>query len=1288
MAGPVFSSRSRIPIPVALAACLLVAAPALRALAHVGSAGEALPAAGSFAPAVDADPDADDPAGELERLPYVPGRLIVKMNKSTGACLDCLHAMGRSLGDAVASSTLDALNRRYGFRGVRPLRAADAALGTISARRNAEKARRLRRVEAVRAAGREVAGVAPAMTSIYVFELSPWLDMEQAAREYAADPGVAWAEPDRKATAQLSPNDRYFESAGAWGQPFGDLWGLARIEAATAWDVTRGAGVVVAVIDTGIDAAHPDLAANVWTNPGEVPGNAIDDDGNGYVDDVLGWNFSADTNDPFDDHGHGTHCSGTIAATGQNAIGVVGVAFEARIMGIKGLSQSGSGSFGDLAEAIVYAAENGADVINASWGGLGGSQALDDAIETAHALGTLFVAAAGNSNADVTEYAGGPFYPAAHPRAVAVAAFDHLDQKAYFSNYGSKIDLAAPGGGDEGNGYDAFRSVLSLRSSGAGDDMTGSGRLVVGGSYLRQAGTSMAAPHVAGVAALVRALHPEYSVMQVRQALRAGADDVGPPGNDLESGYGRVNAAASLAVAALDVEITAPRTGSIVTAGSVAVAGSAAGAGFSSYVVEFGAGATPAAWTTIAGPIATPVQSGELALWDLASVPDGDYVVRVRASNTLGEEFEDRVKVTLDHVLLSEPAPSTILRPEGSLAVRGTAAGGAFESFRVEWRSTTPDYVTGPWRSDGVTLVGGGNAPVTDGLLATLDTATFLANTHLDFRVVAVQGGVESTDDVRNVILDPDLRPGWPQRLPGLPQFTTTMRLLHHVTIADLDGDGTKEILAAYGDMVYVYRHDGTMLPGWPRVLDAEPAPVFMRRGPAAADLDGDGQLEVVAADGVPAAGVSASKHPNINIYVWHADGSPMAGWPKPFRRAYSLNPSDPNSPGGGPRGDFALSDVDGDGRRDIVAVVGPAVFVIDADGNVLPGWPQTYPLVWPCVSTQECFESLTAVGDVDGDGRKEIAVVMHGTKANIDNEAQSILLYRYDGTLMRGFPRKLSALHYGPPVAHYAYTNAPILADLDGDGDLEIIAATGTTKVGAYHHTGRPAALRPRKAVGTDNTRCNGFGGGVLRIPPMLEPPTAGDLDGDGIAELLIGTHAKNWVWKPKGRNISTTICLAAVGGPDYLNVLRPSRARELAGWPVAIPFPGGDHAYGPGPAAIGDIDGDLRAEVVVGTGICGRWDPPYRYEDHVCFPIHAYDASGRSLPGFPKSGPYPGPTNGATPAIGDLDGDGLKEIVWVDFGGEILVWNVPGVPAPEAMQWPMFRHDPGHTGALVADP
>jgi len=198
---------------------------------------------------------------------------------------------------------------------------------------------------------------------------------------------------------QNAPNDTYYSSSGAWGQSFRDLWGLQSIGAETAWDTTQGDGVLVAVVDSGLDYNHEDIAGNVWSNDGEVGldgngndkrSNGIDDDGNGLIDDWHGWDFvtidgNPGDNDPMDNHGHGTHVSGTIAAMGNNGLGVIGVAPHAKIMAVKGLDANGSGSIEDLSNAIIYAADKGASVINLSWGGSGPTpQTLIDAISYAH----------------------------------------------------------------------------------------------------------------------------------------------------------------------------------------------------------------------------------------------------------------------------------------------------------------------------------------------------------------------------------------------------------------------------------------------------------------------------------------------------------------------------------------------------------------------------------------------------------------------------------------------------------------------------------------------------------------------------------------------------------------------------------------------------------------------------------------------------------------------------------------------------------------------------------------
>ncbi|MCO4768495.1 MAG: S8 family serine peptidase [Deltaproteobacteria bacterium] len=332
------------------------------------------------------------------------------------------------------------------------------------------------------------------------------------------DLATTWAEPQFIYRPSSMPND------------YGEyMWGLnntgmnggtagADIDAFGAWDITRGSGVVVAVIDTGVDVTHPDLVPNLWVNQGEIAGNGIDDDGNGYVDDVNGYDFVNRDADPNDRDGHGTHVAGSVAARGDDGYGVPGVAYEAQIMSLKFLDGWNGGLSSQAAEAITYAVNNGADVINASWGGPGYSSAIRNAIAYARSRGVVFVAAAGNEgrNNDSTGS-----YPANYnlDNVIAVAATDRRDRLASFSNYGaSRVHVAAPG--------------VDIVST------------VPGPNWEYQDGTSMASPYVAGAAALLRAAVPNLTPAGVRQALMDSAVDVPALSGLVASG--RIDAFAAL----------------------------------------------------------------------------------------------------------------------------------------------------------------------------------------------------------------------------------------------------------------------------------------------------------------------------------------------------------------------------------------------------------------------------------------------------------------------------------------------------------------------------------------------------------------------------------------------------------------------------------------------------------------------------------------------------------------------------------------------------------------------
>ncbi|TAD86200.1 MAG: hypothetical protein EA000_08305, partial [Oscillatoriales cyanobacterium] len=351
-------------------------------------------------------------------------------------------------------------------------------------------------------------------------------DLQQVKENLDRDPRVAAVELNYTVSIdQFSNNFNFsqlFNNVSILDTPsdprLNELWGLnntaqtggrfdADIDAPEAWDIQKGSkNVVVAVVDTGVDYNHQDLAANIWRNTGEIAGDGIDNDGNGYKDDVRGYNFINNNNNPTDIDSHGTHVAGTIGAVGNNNIGVVGVSQNVSIMPLMVFQRYPDGKLGAptdaLVKAINYATQKGAKVINASYGGSSFSQAQKDAIADANKKGVLFVAAAGNDakNNDTVAH-----YPSNYdlPNIIAVAATTDSDLVAFFSNYGNNsVDLGAPG-----------QSILST---------------IPGNQYGFKSGTSMAAPHVAGAAALLLAQNPSLSVTQLKNILMRTTDPLLP----------------------------------------------------------------------------------------------------------------------------------------------------------------------------------------------------------------------------------------------------------------------------------------------------------------------------------------------------------------------------------------------------------------------------------------------------------------------------------------------------------------------------------------------------------------------------------------------------------------------------------------------------------------------------------------------------------------------------------------------------------------------------------------
>lgn len=419
------------------------------------------------------------------QIDYAPGRVVVKFTPDKRALVSTSEALDTD------QSSLNDLLTSVGVISAEPVFPSPDAVSALDVQR--------------------LVPDRMGLSHIHRLCLSPESEVTRVVEALSSDPRIEWAEPDYVAHVAFTPNDPHYT----------DQWGLVQIHADQAWDVTQGSpAVAIAIVDTGIDLDHPDLAGKLWVNPGEIPGNGIDDDGNGKIDDVNGWDWVNGDNSPQDDIGHGSHVAGVVAGATNNSVGIAGACPNCRVMALKVLDAGGSGTYSDIAAGITYAVDKGAKVINLSLGGYADSQLLRDAVAYASQYAVV-VAAGGNDSKQER------FYPAAYDDyVVAVAATDNSDEKTAFSNYGEWVDISAPG--------------VSIWST------------VYDDGYAAWSGSSMAAPFVSGVAGLVRSQNPSWSAGAVRGQLLHTADGIDGlnPGYEGKLGMGRVNAYQAVTVTA------------------------------------------------------------------------------------------------------------------------------------------------------------------------------------------------------------------------------------------------------------------------------------------------------------------------------------------------------------------------------------------------------------------------------------------------------------------------------------------------------------------------------------------------------------------------------------------------------------------------------------------------------------------------------------------------------------------------------------------------------------------
>lgn len=768
----------------------------------------------------------------------------------------------------------------------------------------------------------------------------------------------------------VKPNDPYFDNAGLYGQR---QWNHFQMHSQEAWDITTGDAqnpVVIAIIDTGFDLTHPDLADRIWINQTESGSNStngIDDDHNGYIDDWRGWDFAGNDNDPTEmTFYHGSVVAGAAAAATNNQIGVASVCWSCSIMAIKN---------GGLENGIEYAVDNGAEIINISLGNAR-SQAIHDAIRMAVAKGIPVVAAAGN----VGETGQPITYPAAYPEVIAVAANWENGERA--------------GGNDPNVG-----SAWGTRATIAAPVETWSTKPY--GLYEFSGGTSIAAPMVSGLIGLLKANRPELrgfpdTVDTIASALRGAVNPIYVPAGTTARyiGTGNIDALKTLQYLSIPVAVLDPSLDDVGLGPNsiLEIRGTAAGTNFNDYTVEYAPGTYPApgTWTTIAAET-TPVTNGLLAtFYDAPSLAEGVYTFRLTVHTQ-----------TIVHQ--GEPGQYTGTDTSFDLTqvVRGQRS--TFSaSDRMGYRPAVADLDS-------------------DGKLETI--------------AVSADGLVHAWNEDGTAVT------GWPQEMGGVARNSPA--------VADLDNDGKPEVVSASTDgKVYVWNHDGTpMNAAWPHTLSGD----YINDGssPVLADIDNDGQLEII---------LGLVYGPNYQfggVGALETNGSWVAGdWaPHGFLGVTTLPP--------------AVGDVDGDGQLEVVVATSqPALHIYQADGFESPA----------AISLSGDPRGL-ALADFDGDQDVEIVV-------SLSAATDSLRVYKGDGTRYPGFPTINSPASSGPSIG-----------DVDNDGQLEIVVGTNNRQLHVYNLDGTEATGWPK----------------TFPDPVVSHAPTLADVTNDGWTEIIFGTRNRN---------------------------------------------------------------------------------------------------------------------------------------------------------------------------------